>query len=256
VCVGSALDMVCFMRCALSVAFWLVHAMMSCSATEISVACSILHAERSIVSVVRCMPRIACCVLSIARLRVMVRVALYFVLVARCVLHVAGCRLHVHGVCCTAHILNAPPACYNRWHAIQCTGTVLPVHVCCMCVLRVACYGIYCTLHDAAYDAQYNTRMLHSRHAIAAHRHCAGCRPPAPSQAQPLALRMPLGCSYGAERARTPAAQHDRCALAAGEYSQYPCHGRWTVAVGEYSQYPAGGYSEYPACPTYGCVGG
>jgi hypothetical protein len=162
-------------------------------------------------------------------------------------LRVARCI--VHGVCCTSHVLNAPSTCCNWRHAMQCTGTVAPVHACCMCVLRVvhsvAYNGICCTLRVANYDVQHTARMLH--HGMPSQR--TGTVP-VPARSLPhrhsRSLCMPIGCSCGTRRPHPQAAPDDRCALAAGEYSQYPRHGHWTVAVGDHSQYPVGDYSEYP----------
>ena len=80
-----------------------------------------------------------------------------------------------------------------------------------LCALRVARRLLLC----ASQDTPRTGVCCVAPHAT--HRHITGPRPPAPSPAHPLALRMPIGRSCGTGRARPPAAQRGRCAVAVGE---------------------------------------
>jgi hypothetical protein len=117
---------------------------------------------------VACCVRVACCVLHVA-------CCTYVVLVARCMPYDAGCKLgsarrmlRVNA----SHILNAPPACCNRRHAIHCGAGA------CMLYVRVArcilCYMLHASV--AIYDVKPTARVLH-RSTI--------CNAPALRQSQP-----------------------------------------------------------------------
>ena len=99
--VGSVFDMACFVRCALSVAFRLVHAMMSCAATE-SIRCML--------DVACCTFYCACCALYAAHCVLRVVHCMFACHVAWCVLHVACCTFcssccTLRAVCCGLHVV-------------------------------------------------------------------------------------------------------------------------------------------------------
>jgi hypothetical protein len=91
--VGSALDMACVVRCPLSVAFRLVHAMMSCAATE-SIRCML--------DVACCKFYCACCALYAAHCVLRVVHCMFACHVARCLCS-SCCTLRA--VCCGLHVV-------------------------------------------------------------------------------------------------------------------------------------------------------
>jgi hypothetical protein len=132
----------------------------SCAVT-VSVAVSMLHAARSIVSVVRCMPRVACCVFRGVLLHVACHVVCCCVagdVCAQCrALRVVRCVLRV--VCWMLRVMMSVASCAANVAtccvlSVGCCASCFTLHsarcpCCARCVLRVICCFTHHKIHPA-----------------------------------------------------------------------------------------------------------